>query len=94
MTTITEATKNSADKLDGRDRYVLLWIAAHVPVLYSEISGETLNTLLALELVKLNPSKHPRGSWPVTCTELGTQVADYIRTFKTVAPAKEATDHG
>jgi hypothetical protein len=93
--TTTEATKNSADKLDGRDRYVLLWINAHVPVMYSEVSGHTLDTLLALELVKLNPSRHPRASWPVTCTELGKQVADYIRTFKTVAPTKQrASENG
>jgi hypothetical protein len=94
MNTITQVTRDFADKLDGRDRYVLLWIERQMSVAYDEVSGETLNTLLALQLVKLNPTKHPRATWPVTCTDLGKRVTLYIRTCKTVAPPKGKIDHG
>jgi hypothetical protein len=88
MTMIDETVKASANELDSRDRYILLWIERQVAPTYNEVSGETLDILVARHLVKLNPNAKPRPYWTVTCTGLGLQVAEFLRTYKTIAAPK------
>jgi hypothetical protein len=68
-----------ANELDGRERYVLAWIERQISMPYREISGETLDVLIARGLAIVKPSHQPRACWPVSCSDLGLKVATYLR---------------
>jgi hypothetical protein len=81
---IDAAVKAIADELDGRERWILAWIERQVSTPYCEISGETLDQLVARGLVQIHESAMSRAYWPVVCSELGCRVGYYLRTVKTV----------
>jgi hypothetical protein len=74
--------KAIANELDGRERWILAWVQRQVNAPYREISGDTLDALIKRGLLICKPTPKPRATWPVVCTELGSNVAQYL-TMKT-----------
>jgi hypothetical protein len=82
MTSADETVKAIAHELDGRERWILSYLERQVTMPYREISGETLDHLVARGLVHVGETTQPRPCWPVRCSELGIKVSQYIRTYK------------
>jgi len=81
-TTIDEIAKAIANELDARERWILAWIERQVSAPYCDVSGETLDALLARGLVEVHATNQPKAYWPVICSELGCGVLNHLRNIE------------